>query len=219
MTIKERYKIKPISYELAMELVVKNHYLHRKCPCSQAFGLFEKTENKTDLFNSERIVGCVVYGTPSSAPLRKGICGIEESFNVLELTRLWIEDSTPKNTESYLIGNTIKLVNKEVIVSYAEIQQGHIGIVYQATNWKYTGLSAKRTNWVIEGIDKHCQTIADKYTSKELSDLYGDKFKKVPRPRKHRYVYFNANKRRKKELINKLKYQIHPYPKLKNLTD
>ena len=60
MTIKERYKIKPISYELAMELVVKNHYLHRKCPCSQAFGLFEKTENKTDLFNSERIVGCVV---------------------------------------------------------------------------------------------------------------------------------------------------------------
>ena len=123
-------------------------------------------------------------------------CGIEESFNVLALTRLWIEDSTPKNTESYLIGNTIKLVNKEVIVSYAEIQQGHIGIVYQATNWKYTGLSAKRTNWVIEGIDKHCQTIADKYTSKELSDLYGDKFKKVPRPRKHRYVYFNANKRR-----------------------
>ena len=44
----------------------------------------------------------------------------------------------------------------------------HIGTVYQATNWIYTGLSAKRTDWVIEGIDKHGQTIADKYTSKEL---------------------------------------------------
>ena len=213
MGIKERYTIRPISYKLAMELVVKNHYLHRKCPCSQSFGLFEKCDNNTDLFSDERIVGCVIYGTPSSAPLRKGICGIEESFNVLELTRLWIEDSTPKNTESYLIGNTIKLVNKEIIVSYAEIEQGHLGIVYQATNWIYTGLSAKRTNWVIEGIDKHCQTIADKYTSKELTELYGDKFKKEPRPRKHRYIYFNCNKIRKKQLINKLKYKIEPYPK------
>ena len=213
MSIKDLYTIKPISYKTAMDLVVKNHYLHRKCPCSHAFGLFEKCDSSTDLFINERIIGCVVYGTPSSAPLRKGLCGVEESFNVLELTRLWIEDSTPKNTESYLIGNTIKLVDKEIIVSYAEIEQGHLGIVYQATNWIYTGLSAKRTNWVIEGIDKHCQTIADKYTSKELTEKYGDKFKKVPRPRKHRYIFINANKWRKKELIKKLKYKILPYPK------
>jgi hypothetical protein len=205
MSLKERYSIKPISYELAMETVVKNHYLHRKCPCSQAFGLFENS--------NERLVGVVVYGTPSSSPLRKGICGVEESFNVAELTRLWIEDEVPKNAESYLIGNTLKLVNKEIIVSYAEIQQGHLGIVYQATNWLYTGLSAKRTNWTIEGIDKHCQTIADKYTAKELREKYGDKFKLVDRPRKHRYVYFNANKRRKRELLKKLKYKIEPYPK------
>lgn len=203
MAIKNRYKIKPISYKLAMELVVKNHYLHRKCPCSQAFGLFE----------SDRVVGCVVYGTPSSAPLRKGICGFDERFNVLELTRLWIEDDTPKNAESYLIGNTIKLLNKEIIVSYAEINQGHLGVVYQATNWIYTGLSAKRTNWTIEGLDKHCQTIADKYTAKELREKYGDKFKLVNRPRKHRYIYFNATKSRKRELFKKLKYKIEPYPK------
>ncbi len=213
MGLKERYSIKPISYKLAMEIVVKNHYLHRKCPCSQAFGLFENSGTNTDLFTNERLVGVVIYGTPSSSSLRKGICGVEESLNVAELTRLWIEDSTPKNAESYLIGNTLKLVNKEIIVSYAEIQQGHLGIVYQATNWLYTGLSAKRTNWTIEGIDKHCQTIADKYTAKEIREKYGDKFKLVDRPRKHRYVYFNANKRRKRELLKKLKYKIEPYPK------
>lgn len=213
MGLKERYSIKPISYKLAMETVVKNHYLHRKCPCSQAFGLYENSGTNTDLFTNERLAGVICYGTPSSAPLRKGICGVDESFNVAELTRLWIEDGTPKNTESYLIGNTLKLVSKEIIVSYAEIQQGHLGIVYQATNWLYTGLSAKRTNWTIKGIDKHCQTIADKYTSKELTELYGDKFKKVPRPRKHRYVYLNADKRRKRELLKKLKYKIEPYPK------
>lgn len=201
--VKERYSIKPISYKLAMELVVKNHYLHRKCPCSFAWGLFE----------GSNIIGCIIYGTPSSAPLRKGICGEAEKDNVIELTRLWIQDGTPKNTESYLIGNTLKLVDKEIIVSYAEIEQGHLGIVYQATNWLYTGLSAKRTNWTIEGVDKHCQTIADKYTAIEIREKYGDAFKLVDRPRKHRYVYLNADKRRKRELLTKLKYEIQPYPK------
>lgn len=217
MSLKERYKIKPINYKTAMDVIVKNHYLHRKCPCSYAFGLYEYSDQSINLFDKERLVGVIIYGTPSSAPLRKGICGSEETFNVLELTRLWIEDGTPKNAESYLIGNTLKLVDKEIIVSYAEIQQGHVGTVYQATNWIYTGLSAKRTDWVVEGIDKHSQTIADKYTAKELREKYGDKFKMVDRPRKHRYIYINASKKRKRELLEKMKYEIQPYPKKSNL--
>lgn len=205
MSIKENYYIKEIDYKKAMDIIIKNHYLHRTAPCSFSFGLFENTTSE--------LKGVVIYGTPSSAPLRKGICGNDEKDNVIELTRLWVDDSVPRNGESFLIGNTIKRVNKEIIVSFAEIDQGHIGYVYQATNWIYTGLSAKRSNWVIEGIDKHCQTIADKYTSKELTEIYGDKFKRVPRPRKHRYVYFNCSKKRKKELLSKLKYKIESYPK------
>lgn len=197
------FDIRPISYKEAMDIVVEKHYLHRKAPCSFAFGLIYK----------EQIMGVVVYGTPSSAPLRKGICGEEEKNNVIELTRLWVADSMPKNCASYLIGNTIRKINKEIVVSFAEIEQGHSGVVYQAANFLYTGLSAKRTNWTIEGVDKHCQTIADKYSSKELKEIYGDKFKLVPRPRKHRYVFFNCGKRRKKYLTKCLKYPISNYPK------
>ena len=188
-----------------MDIVVRNHYLHRKAPCSFAFGMFES--------NTDKIVGVVVYGTPSSSSLRKGVCGEDEANNVIELTRLWIQDGTPKNSESFLIGNTIKLVDKEIIVSYAEIQQGHTGTVYQATNWIYTGLSAKRTNYTIKGVNLHCQTIADKYTSRELREKFGDNFSLQDRPRKHRYIFINANKKRKKELLAKLKYKILPYPK------
>jgi hypothetical protein len=165
------------------------------------------------LFLDDECKGVVVYGTPSSAPLRRGIAGDENINNVVELTRLWVCDSVPRNGESFLIGNTIKQCGKEIVVSYAEIEQGHLGIVYQATNWYYTGLSAKRTNWVVEGIDKHCQTIADKYTSQELKEKYGDKFSLKPRPRKHRYVFMNAKGKRKKELLRSLKYKIMPYPK------
>ena len=38
--------------------------------------------------------------------------------NVYELTRLWIKDGNA-NSESYLIGNTLKLLDK---ISFAEIQ-------------------------------------------------------------------------------------------------
>lgn len=202
--INQRYNIKEIDYKTAMDFIIIHHYLHRKCPCSQAFGLFEQ----------EKLTGVIIYGTPSSSSLRAGLCGIEERFNVIELTRLCILDNTPKNTESYLIGSTLKKVKKEIIVSYADSEQGHIGIVYQATNWLYTGLSAKRTNWHIEGIkNMHSQTMADKHTSKELREMYGDRFKLIDRPRKHRYVFFNAKGYRRKELISKLKYKILPYPK------
>lgn len=215
MGLKDRFQIKKIGYALATELIVTNHYLHRPAPCSFAFGLFDTLQKVSDgLFEKDKIVGVIIYGTPSSAPLRGGICGPEEKDNVMELTRLWICDSVGKNAESYLIGNTLKLVDKEIIVSYAEPEMGHMGIVYQATNWIYTGLSAKRTNWHIEGVDLHNQSLTDQYSSAELKEKFGDAFKLVDRPRKHRYVYFNCNKNRKKELLRKLRYKTEPYPKL-----
>ncbi len=199
----ENYTIHQIDYHTAMEIIIREHYLHRKAPCSIAFGLFF----------GEKLKGVICYGTPSSAPLRSGIAGPENACNVIELTRLWICDSVPRNGESYLIGHTVKRAGKEIVVSFAEIQQGHLGIVYQATNWIYTGLSAKRTNWTIEGIDRHCQTLADKYTAAEIRDKYGDKFSLQERPRKHRYVFLNAKGRRRVELLTALRYKQHPYPK------
>lgn len=206
----EGYYIKEIDYKTATRMSVENHYLHRKCPISFAFGLFDELEGN-------RIVGVVCYGTPSSAPLRGGICGKEEKDNVIELTRLWIEDEVPKNAESFLVVNTLKKVDKEIIVSFADPTQNHIGLIYQATNFIYTGFSAKRKDWKIEGQNKHGQTIGDKNTSKELREIYGDKFYSEDRPQKHRYIFFNCNGTRRKELLAKLKYPITPYPKIQSI--
>lgn len=205
----ENYTIHPIDYRTAMELIVREHYLHRKAPCSVAFGLFM----------GEELKGVVCYGTPSSAPLRSGLAGPENASNVVELTRLWVCDSVPRNGESFLIGRTVGKAGKEIVVSFADTQQGHLGIVYQATNWIYTGLSAKRTNWTIEGMDKHCQTLADKYTAAEIREKYGDRFSLQERPRKHRYVFINAKGRRRVELLAALRYKQQPYPKVANPDD
>lgn len=200
----QEYDIREISSREAQAIVIENHYLHRRAPCMHAWGLFLK----------EEIKGVIMYGTPAAAGIRKGVAGPENASNVLELTRLWVDDIVPRNGESYLIGNTVRLVSKEIIVSYAEIAQGHVGTVYQATNWLYTGLSAKRTNWQIEGLEGHNQSLTDRYTSAEAREKYGDRFKLVERPRKHRYVFINADKRRKKQLLKELRYPILPYPKL-----
>jgi len=203
----ENYKIRQIDYSTAMAVIVREHYLHRKAPCSVAFGLFLGDDLK----------GVVCYGTPSSAPLRSGIAGPEHACNVAELTRLWVCDSVPRNGESYLIGRTVGKAGKEIVVSFAEIQQGHVGIVYQATNWIYTGLSAKRTNWTIDGMSKHCQTLADKYTASEIRAEFGDRFSLQDRPRKHRYVFINAKGRRRAEIFASLRYRPEPYPKAPNI--
>jgi len=205
----ESYYIEQISYQQAMDIVVSNHYLHRKAPCSLAFGLFHKSDALTCL-------GVVVYGTPASSSLRKGLCGIDQVMNVYELTRLWVDDSVPKNGESFLIGNTLRLLDKEIVVSFADKAANHVGVVYQATNWIYTGLSAKRTDWHVDGIDKHGHTWADKYSAVQMRELFGERFTLKERSRKHRYVFFNASKKRKKELLNLLTYKVLPYPKVNN---
>ena len=42
-----------------------------------------------------------------------------------------------------------------------------------------------------------------------------DKFERVRRPRKHRYIMFLGSKTQKKNMLSNLKYEIKPYPKVK----
>ena len=175
-------------------------------------------------------MGVVCYGTPSSAPLRTGLAGPEHADNVLELTRLWIDDDVPRNAASFLVGNTLRRNSKEFIVSFAEIQAGHYGGIYQATNFLYTGLSAKRTDYHVEAAPaaddgslfpdlappergKHGQTWADQHTSEELRAKFGDRFSLKPRGRKHRYVFVNAKGRRRRDLTAQIRYPVMPYPR------
>ena len=209
----QNYWIEPISYNLAMAIVVEKHYLHRKCPVSFAFGLF----NNTSLMP----IGVVTYGVSPSSTLLKGICGESEKSNVYELNRLWVDDAVPKNGESYLIGRTIRFLDREIIVSYADTSQSHIGVVYQATNFIYTGLSSKFLDPKVKGLEnQHHATYANGLTNKQVIEKYGEEnvyFKE--RSRKHRYIYFNARGKRKMQLLQKLRYQVLPYPKVNGGTN
>lgn len=140
--------------------------------------------------------------------------------NVYELNRLWVDDEVPKNGESFLVGSTIKQLDKEIIVSFADTSQNHVGTIYQATNFLYCGLSAKFKDPKVRGFENmHHATYAHGMNMKQVIEKYGaENVYYVERPRKHRYIYFNCSKRRKKELLEKLRYKVIPYPK-KNETN
>ena len=202
---KEEFRVHQIPYTLAMELVVAEHYLHRKCPVSYAFGLFKGDDLQP--------LGVVTYGVSASSTLLRGICGDDEAKNVYELNRLWVDDSVPKNGESYLVSTSMKHLDRDIIVSFADSSQGHVGYIYQACNFIYTGLSAKFKDPKVRGLEgQHHATYANGLTNKEVIEKFGeDNVYFVERPRKHRYIYIKG--KRRKELLAKLRYEVLPYPK------
>lgn len=206
MTPLSEYEVKRIDYGLAMKIVTERHYLHRTCPCSMAFGLCDKNND---------VVGVVTYGVPCSSTLLKGVCGPEEAHNIYELNRLWIHQDMPRNAASMLVGRSLRRLDKEIVVSFADSSVGHVGYVYQATNFLYCGLSARFLDPKVKGMEgKHHATFAHGMTMAQVIEIYGeDAVEWVERPRKHRYVYFNASRKRRKELRSKLRYEVLPYPK------
>ena len=74
-----------------------------------------------------------------------------------ELTRMWSPDDMPKNTESRLISESIKLLPKKVrfIMSYADPSVGHMGTIYQATNWLCCGKSQADEWYIVDGEKIH----------------------------------------------------------------
>jgi hypothetical protein len=136
-------EVKQIQRNDCEEFILNIHYAKRWPSISYAFGLY--VDNKLE--------GIVTYGTPPSSTLRRGIAGDDYIKDVLELNRLCLRHNK-KNQASYLVGNSLKKLPKnKIIVSYADTSQDHLGIVYQATNFIYCGLSAKRTDWKVKGLE------------------------------------------------------------------
>jgi len=182
-------KILPIKNEETYPWLLQKHYAKRIPQIMFAFGLYEENQ----------LVGVVTYGIPASPALCMGICGKEYSDKVLELNRVCLLNNN-KNQASFLVANSIKLLPKPtIVVSYADSGKGHVGYVYQATNFLFTGTTKERTD-MSSGDGKH---------SRHATDPSIRQFRSA----KHRYIYFHGNKTQKKAMGKLLKYGIKPYPK------
>ena len=203
------YSIKTITHHDCREWLLYKHYAKRIPPIEFAFGLF----------NGLKMVGVCTYATPVSHTLRS----LFDDFKLMELNRLVTNDDLPKNATSFFVSQTLKIIPKPmVVVSYADTSQNHHGYIYQATNFIYTGLSAKFKEPAVKGLEHmHSASIYDmsrgqKNNFEWLRNHFGDRFYMRERPRKHRYFYLVANKRDKKRMIQLMPYDVQPYPKGEN---
>lgn len=199
------YTVQPITYEDVRPWVVNKHYAH-KMPCVQyAFGLY----------NGSFLEGVVTYGQPPN-PQPKKCCGPEYEHLVIELNRLCVE-STKKNASSILVGRSLQMLPKpSIIVSYADANQGHVGYIYQATNWFFTGTGGGSIELYLDGKRLNERTLDHKgiHTKKEKKEYViqrgGYACNAEP---KNRYHFFIGNKTQRKSMKKALRYEIQPYPK------
>lgn len=82
---------------------------------------------------------------------------------VLELTRVALNGKQEQTSKALALA--IKQIKKDrpmcrLIVSYADCDQSHLGTIYQATNWVYTGLQDKGdTFFIIKGKKTHRKSV------------------------------------------------------------
>jgi hypothetical protein len=199
------YQVERINSSDAYWLILNRHYAQRLPSISYAYGLMRDGD----------LVGVCTYGTPASSTLCRGVCGDEYQGIVLELNRLVLTDNLRHEASRLIAGSMRLLPRPSIVVSYADTSQGHLGVVYQATNFIYTGLSARFTDPVVEGLEhQHHATYAHGLSNAEVIERYGaDRVRFVERARKHRYVAFVGSARQKRRLRAVLRYEVLPYPK------
>jgi hypothetical protein len=155
------------------------------------------------LYYESNLIGAMIYGPLGMANTWKKYADSEDQ--VVELRRLCCIDNTPKNTESYFIGKTLKWLKKntdyKVVISYADTFHNHEGTIYKASNFQYCGLTSKGRVIDYDGKIYHDKCIrtyhTDRYNNKKLKPfaqkvkdaLESGDAKYVETPGKHIFLY------------------------------
>jgi hypothetical protein len=154
------------------------------------------------LIINNAIVGISEWKPPCGPNLIVGAFGLDKNTGqagFFELGRFVLSENI-HNRASMFLGASIKLLkqthNPRALFTFAD-SRFHVGTIYQATNWKYYGLTAQKTDFFING-------------KKNPWGKVGKGVKWKPRPRKHRYAIVY-------DKTLKMKWLEHPYPKAASL--
>ena len=153
------YTVEQIPRKSIVSFIEKHHYSHNVNGVQSIyhFGLFREGN-----FGLPTMIGAMMYAYPSMPATAAKYNPINPD-KCLELRRLVCIDDTPKNTESYFIGQTFKWLKQntdmEVIVSFADTHYGHDGVIYKATNFEYLGETSKGQVLMVDGKEMHLSLI------------------------------------------------------------
>jgi hypothetical protein len=200
----QQMQVKPVPVSVARRLLEREHYLH-SLPGGTclAFGFFI----------GSGLLGALTFGVGPTNTY--SLVQNAKPDDCLTLTRLWLSDALPSNSESRVLGIVLRNLKHHTrvkfLVSYADPVQGHIGIVYQATGWLYTGLSEAMPLYDVgDGKLRHSRSLSHAFGTHSLQHFakHGIAVKLAPQAAKHRYVYFLDP-----TWQHRLMAPVFPYPK------
>ena len=200
----QQLRVKPAPFRIAKALLVENHYLHSMPGGTRlAFGVFVE----------RHLLGALTLGCGPANAYR--LVDAATADDCVTLTRLWLSDELPPNSESRVIGVVLRSLRRHTaikfLLSYADPTQGHVGTIYKASGWTYTGLSASMPLYSLGGgKPRHSRSLSHAFGthSTEYFKANGVPIKAVPQSSKHRYVYFLD-----RSWQSKLQVPTLPYPK------
>lgn len=187
----------------AIEYACKNFHYSKSVPAVQyAYNVYN---------DNEEWCGVIVYGGGANNNLPKSFG--KNAGEVLKLERVALNGK--QETTSKAVALSLKQLHKDdplcqIVVSFSDHRQRHIGTIYQATNWIYLGLTiTSDTQYFYNGKWTHERTINSRPNRDELKRT----LPKRENSNKFKYVYVFDKKERKKYLSVAL-----PYPKDADIT-
>lgn len=203
MSEKVNLKLDWCNYETAKFAVMNWHY-SKRMPVGKLV--------KIGVWEDNRFIGCVLFGCGSNRHIGRPY-DLKQS-ECCELVRIALTNhhQTPV---SKIISIAIKLLTKHnpglrLIISYSDMGQKHLGIIYQASNWIYIGNISKKAI-ILNGKIIHSRSVSSRYGTYSIQYLrkYVDaKAKYLDIKPKHKYLY-PLNRKTRKEIEPLAK----PYPK------
>ncbi len=107
---------------------------------------------KVGVWEDGLFVGCVIFSHGTAKDLGT-IYGLTQ-FECCELTRVALKKH--RSSVTRIVAISLKMLKKQspgvkLVVSFADGERGHIGSIYQAGNWVYTGNVAQKHVFILNG--------------------------------------------------------------------
>ncbi len=184
------------SYKAAKYAVEKWHY-SKSLPAADLV--------KIGVWEDAIFKGVVLFGRGASPHLGKQY-GLGKG-QWCELVRVALREHDTPVTK--ILSVCLSLLNKyfpnmRVVISFADPNQGHLGKIYQAGNWIYTGMTGSSPEWFLRGRWMHTRQVGSLgYSTKNWNEE-----RKRIKMGKFRYLYPLD-----KEMRRQIKPLSKPYPK------
>ena len=202
--------VRPAPFRIAKELLVRKHYL-RSMPGG--------TRLSFGIFLSDRLMGALTLGV--GPKLGHRLVEGAKADDYATLTRLWLSDELPPNSESRVIGVVLRALKRHTrlkfVLAYADPSVGHVGTIYQATGWLYTGLSSPMSMYDLgDGVLRHSRSLGYSFGShsKKHFQASGVPIRAVTQSPKHRYIRFLDH-----AYLQRLRVPVLAYPKLEDASE